>query len=78
MAAKRMGRPPREPGGPATFHLGLRLNDHRRDQLLRLVEMANDRAREASVPANVTPSSLVAMWIFERLDEETAKLGKKR
>jgi hypothetical protein len=62
--------------GRAKFHLGLRLNDHREAQLLRLVEAANERARAAGVPSNVTPSGLVTMWICERLDAETAKLGK--
>jgi hypothetical protein len=56
----------------------LRFNDHRREQLLRLVDAANERARAAGIPANVTPSGLVTMWIYERLDAETAKQGKKR
>jgi hypothetical protein len=79
---KRRGRPPRDqtggPTGKASFHLGLRLNDHRREQLLALVDAANERAKAAAVPAHVTPSSLVAMWIGERLDLETAKLARKR
>ena len=61
-----------------SFHLGLRLNDLRRDQLLRLVEEANDRARAAGIPANVSASSLVSLWIVERIEAETAKLGRKR
>jgi hypothetical protein len=76
---KRRGRPPREAGaGPATYHLGLRFSERRRDQLLRCVQAANERARAAGIPSNVTPSGLVTMWISERLDAETAKLAKKR
>jgi hypothetical protein len=79
---KRRGRPPADPTteqtGRTAFHLGLRLNDHRRDQLLHLVELANARARAAGIPANVTPSGLVSLWIQERLDLETGKLGKKK
>jgi hypothetical protein len=79
---KRRGRPPRDPSttseSRAGFHLGLRLNEHRRSQLTALVEAANERARGASLPANVTPSGLVTFWIMERLDAETAKLGKRR
>lgn len=79
---KRRGRPPADStsgaSGKAAFHLGLRFNEHRQEQLLRLVEAANARARGAGIPANVTPSGLVTMWIAERLDLETQKLGKKR
>jgi hypothetical protein len=60
------------------FHLGLRLNDHRRDQLLRLVEAANERAKEAGIPSTVTPSGLVTLWIQERLDAETAKAAARK
>ena len=79
---RRRGRPSKDPttspAGRHAFHLGLRLNDHRRDQLLRLVDAANERARAAGIPATVSPSGLVTLWISERLDEETAKLGRKR
>jgi hypothetical protein len=79
---RRRGRPPKnDPGGGTThasFHLGLRLNGLRRDQLLRLVEAANERAKAAGVPATVTASSLVTMWIVERIEAETARLSKKR
>jgi hypothetical protein len=79
--AKRRGRPPKDQANPTTrgsYHLGLRLSDPRRDQLLRLVEAANERAKGAGIPATVTASSLVVLWIQERLDVETAKLGKRR
>jgi len=75
---KKRGRPPREPGGAGVYHLGLRFNEHREAQLTRLVDAANERARAAGIPANVTASGLVSMWICERLDAETAKLGKKK
>jgi hypothetical protein len=79
---KRRGRPPSDPtsgaAGRGAFHLGLRLNEHRRDQLVHLVELANGRAKAAGIPANVSPSSLVTLWIQERLDLETAKLGRKK
>jgi hypothetical protein len=77
---KRRGRPPSDKTsgetGRATFHLGLRLNDHRRDQLLALVEDRNRRAVAAGIPPAVSASSLVALWIGERLDLETSKLTK--
>ena len=60
------------------FHLGLRFNEHRKEQILRAVDAANERARGAGVPANITPSSLVTLWICERLDEEAPKPGRKR
>jgi hypothetical protein len=79
--AKRRGRPPKDPNNPTakgSYHLGLRLSDERRDQLLRLVEAANERARAAGIPGTVTASSLVTFWIVDRIDAETAKLGRKR
>ena len=76
---KRMGRPPSHPQeGPGVFHLGLRLSEVRKEQLLALVEAANDRARAAGIPAAVTPSALVTHWIIERIDEETAKASRRR
>ena len=78
---KRRGRPPKDQANPTargSYHLGLRLADARRDQLLRLVEAANERAKGAGIPATVTASSLVVMWIQERLDVETAKLARKK
>lgn len=79
---KRRGRPPKnDPGGGTThasFHLGLRLNDLRRDQLLALVDDANARARTAGIPAQVTASSLAVHYLVERLDLETARLARKR
>ncbi|HEY1695830.1 MAG TPA: hypothetical protein VGG39_26865 [Polyangiaceae bacterium] len=74
---KRRGRPPREEG-PGVYHLGLRFNAHREEQVRRCVDAANERARAAGLPANITASGLVALWIGERLDLETAKLGRKR
>jgi hypothetical protein len=79
--ARRRGRPPTDqtnPTGRGSYHLGLRLADERRDQLLRIVTAANERARAAVLPATVTASQLVTLWIVERLDVETAKLAKKR
>jgi hypothetical protein len=79
---KRRGRTPRDEtsgaAGRSAYHLGMRFNEHRRDQLLRLVEAANERARANGIPANVTPSGLVTLWIHERLDTETAKLAKRK
>jgi hypothetical protein len=54
------------------------LNDHREAQLTTLVAAANERARAAGVPSNVTPSGLVTMWILERLDAEMAKIAKAK
>lgn len=72
---KRTGRPRKDPTsvGPANYHLGLRLSDERAAKLKVLVERANERAREAGVPAHVTPSSLVSLWIAERIELELAK-----
>jgi len=76
---KRMGRPPRDPNaGPPSFHLGLRFDQKRGEQMLRLVEAANARAREHGIPANVTPSSLAYLWISERIAEEIQKLDRRR
>ncbi len=79
---KRRGRPSRDPlatgDSRAQFHVGLRLVDARRDQLLELVKRANARAAAAEVPATVTPSGLITMWILERIDEEWAKIGRKK
>ena len=46
--------------------------------MLRAVEQANDRCGKAGVPANVTASGLVAMWIGEHLDasDEDSKRGR--
>ncbi len=73
---KRRGRPPRETGGPGVYHLGLRFNEHRKQQILRAVEAANERAKSAGLPANITASGLVAMWIGERLDLEPTKSAR--
>ena len=73
---RRRGRPPRDPAnatGRASFHIGLRLPDAKRDELLRLVAEAQERARLARVPAHVTPSNLVYSWILEAIDREIAK-----
>ena len=79
---KRRGRPPKDPTTTLTsrggFHLGLRFNEVRKQQLLACVEAANARAKAAGIPANVSPSSLTTLWIQERLDAETAKMAKKR
>lgn len=74
------GRPRRDPSaGPPSFHLGLRFDTKRGDLMLKLVELANERAVEHGIPATVTPSSLAYLWISERLEVEAAKLdGKKR
>jgi hypothetical protein len=80
-APKKRGRPPKDasnPTGRGSYHLGLRLSDERRDALLKLVDAANERARGAGIPATVTASSLVQLWIGERIDAETAKLAKRR
>jgi hypothetical protein len=51
----------------------MRFSDDKRDAVLRLVEEANERAREANVPTTVTPSSMIHRWILERLEAEIAK-----
>lgn len=76
---KRRGRPPRDPSAPtgrASFHIGLRLADARRDQLLALVAAANKRAEAAGLPPTFTASGLVVHAIHQWLDSETAKLAK--
>jgi hypothetical protein len=75
MANKRKGRPPADPDavGSAVYHLGMRFDARKRDALLMLVDAAIERAREAGVPDAVTPSSLVALWIRERIELEVAK-----
>lgn len=76
---KRRGRPPRDSaGGPGVYHLGLRFNAAREEQIKRALAAAIERARKAGVPANITASGLVTMWICERLDEEVGPVGKKR
>jgi hypothetical protein len=78
---KRRGRPPANADNPTSrsaHHLGLRLADDRWEKLLAIVEAANERVRGVGAPATVTASSLVTLWICERIDEEAAKLGKKR
>jgi hypothetical protein len=78
---RRRGRPSRDPaaaGHGAGFHLGLRLDETRRAQLLALVGDANERARAAGLPDNITPSGLISHWIRERLDLETERLAKHR
>jgi hypothetical protein len=55
----------------------MRFDARRRDLLLALVDAANERAKDAGVPGNVTPSSLVAMWIRERIDEEAKRVLKR-
>ena len=78
---KRRGRPPKDPTAPTgarSFHLGLRLSDQARDKLLRLVELANERSRAAGIPPAVTPSSLVGLWIGQRIDEEWSKVARSK
>lgn len=43
-----------------------------------MAEHRDKHAVDVRLPANVTPSSLVTLWIGERLDGETAKVGRKR
>ena len=77
----RRGRPPRDPSSPtsrASFHIGLRLSDARRDQLLRLVTEANKRAETAGLPPTFTASGLVVHAIHQWLDAETARLSRRR
>lgn len=73
MARKRI-----DPESVAVFHLGLRFPDRMRDDLFACVDAANERARTQGLPANVTASSLVRVWIEQRLAEELARLGKKK
>ena len=79
---KKRGRPPHDPTqatGRASFHVGLRLSDARRDQVMRLVEEAQERARAARVPQNITPSSLIHSWIIECIEREIARSdGEKK
>lgn len=76
---RRAGRPRKnDPGGGAPdtklgFHLGLRLAGERGEQIKKLVALANERARAAGIPANVSASSLVTMWITERIGQEMTK-----
>ena len=68
----RRGRPPSFEGaiGPVDFHVGLRFDRLRREQLRMLVDLARDAGDDAA-----TPSSLVSRWIRERLDNECRKRG---
>ncbi len=79
---KRRGRPPRDPAsapaGRQAFHVGMRFNDLRETQVMRLVSEANERARKADVPVNVTASSLIHAWIIEKIEEEIAKSDRKK
>jgi hypothetical protein len=76
---KKRGRPPREPAeGPMVLHLGLRFTARRAAELRRIVDAANQLARDAGIPAVVTPSGLAQMWINERLAEEIAKLARDK
>ena len=58
----RRGKPPKSPDVAASRadarHLGLRPNDCRRDQLIQLVEVANERATAASLRSMRRPRSL--------------------
>jgi hypothetical protein len=65
------------PAGRGAFHLGLRLGDSLRDELLVLVAAANERAKAAGLPPTVTPSGLVTHWIVERISEEMKRARRK-
>jgi len=56
----------------------LRIDDERWSQLERLVVAANARSVAAGVPPAVTASSLVGLWIRERVDLEAAKLARRK
>jgi len=78
---RRRGRPSRDPQATeagAGLHIGLRLDESRRAQIIACVEDANERARAAGLPATVTISGLAAHWIREKLDAEMIRLSKKR
>jgi hypothetical protein len=67
----RRGRPPSFEGaiGPVDFHLGLRFDRLRREQLRALVAIASRKSGR-----RITASALVSGWIRERLDEEVRRL----
>ncbi len=56
----------------------MRFNEHREEQMKRLVDAANERARSANVPTTVTASSLVHSWVIECMEREIARLDRKK
>lgn len=77
MAGK--GRPRKDPtAGKPSVHLGMRIDKERAAKLDDLVEDANRRAREHGIAATVTKSSLVLMWIGERIEAEHPKLEPRK
>jgi hypothetical protein len=77
---RRRGRPPSDPDavGPLAYHLGLRFDERRGEQLRLLLEVENRDRRDRHTKAKMTASSLVARWIRERLDLEIRAHGLVR
>jgi hypothetical protein len=74
----RRGRPPSDPDavGPLDYHLGLRFDPRRAEQIRLLVQVENRHRGRAKVKA--TASSLIGRWIRERLDVEIRVHGLVR
>jgi hypothetical protein len=49
--------------------VNVRLSREYQDLLDQLVEEANAIAREAGLPATITSSTLIKMWVQQRLDQ---------
>jgi hypothetical protein len=74
---RKRGRPASDPDavGPLDYHLGLRFDQRRGEQIRLLLVVANRQVRGRRAGPKVTASSLVARWIRERLDAEIRSHG---